>query len=67
MSDSRKDKPTPEERIKRMRESFEKDRSVLAEDYEHFTQPSTPDESSRPNKAVRKSGKSSGKRGPKSS
>jgi hypothetical protein len=33
---------TPEQRLDRMRKSFEKDKSVLAEDYEYFTTPDAP-------------------------
>jgi hypothetical protein len=33
---------TPQERLSRMRKSFEKDRSVLAGDYEFFTTPNAP-------------------------
>jgi hypothetical protein len=43
---------TPQQRIARMRESFEKDKSVLADDYAYFA---TPRESIRQNKAARKS------------
>ena len=39
-------------RLKRMRTSFERNRSVLVEDYEHFT---TPDVPTPPSKAERKS------------
>jgi hypothetical protein len=41
----------PSQRLERMRASFEKDKSVLADDYAYFT---TPHESIRPNKAARK-------------
>jgi hypothetical protein len=33
---------TPHERLARMRKSFEKNRSVLAEDYKYFTMPDVP-------------------------
>jgi hypothetical protein len=33
---------TPNERLTRMRESFEKDKRVLAEDYEYFITPDNP-------------------------
>jgi hypothetical protein len=33
---------TPQERLTRMRKSFEKDKSVLAEDYKYFTTPDAP-------------------------
>jgi len=33
---------TPQERLARMRKSFEKDKSVLAEDYKYFTTPDKP-------------------------
>jgi hypothetical protein len=49
----------PNQRLARMRESFEKDRSVLADDYAYFT---TPHESIRPNKAARKSAEQSERR-----
>jgi len=32
---------TPQQRLTRMRASFEKRRAILAEDYEFFTQPRT--------------------------
>jgi hypothetical protein len=43
--------PTPSERLERMRESFEKDKSVLADDYAYFT---TPRESIHQSKVERK-------------
>lgn len=43
---------TPTQRIERMREAFEKDKSILAEDYAYFT---TPRESIPRNKVARKS------------
>ena len=49
---------TPNERLERMRESFDKDRSVLADDYAYFTAPdatATTRESTRQSKAERKS------------
>jgi len=47
--------PTPEERLRRMRRMFDKDRSVLVEDYEHFSgMKITPDEGMRPSKLRRK-------------
>ena len=33
---------TPRQRLDRMRKSFEKDRSVSAEDYHYFTTPGEP-------------------------
>jgi len=39
-------------RLARMRKSFEKDKSILADDYAYFTMPR---ESIHPNKAARKS------------
>jgi len=36
---------TPHQRLARMRKSFERDRSVLTEDYKYFT---TPDKPPRP-------------------
>ena len=50
---------TPIQRVARMRESFDKDRSVLADDYAYFT---TPRESIHPNKAARKSAELSAQR-----
>jgi hypothetical protein len=44
--------PSPNQRLSRMRDSFEKDKSVLADDYAHFTTPRVP---IRQNKAARKS------------
>lgn len=44
--------PNSTQRLARMRESFEKEKSVLADDYAYFT---TPHESIRPNKVERKS------------
>lgn len=44
--------PGPDQRIARMRKSFEKDRSILADDYAYFA---TPRGSTRQNKAERKS------------
>ena len=31
------EEPKPEDRLRRMRETFSEDLSILAEDYEHFT------------------------------
>ena len=56
--------PTSDQRLARMRESFEEDRSVLAEDYAYFT---TPHEPIRLNKAGRKLAEQSGRRSPKPS
>jgi hypothetical protein len=33
---------TPQQRLARMRKSFEKDKSVLTEDYKYFTTPDKP-------------------------
>jgi hypothetical protein len=44
--------PSPNQRLARMRDSFEKDKSVLADDYAYFA---TPRESIHRNKAARKS------------
>ena len=52
---------TPEQRLARMRASFEKKRAILAEDYEHFT---TPRESTPPSKAGRRSAEQSSPQGP---
>ena len=48
---------TPERRLSRMRKSFEKNKSVLVDDYAHFTTQdatATLRESTRQNKAARK-------------
>jgi hypothetical protein len=55
---------TPIKRLERMRESFENDKSVLAEDYRYFTTPDAPvmPRASIPqSKAVRKSAERSGR------
>ena len=49
------DEPKPEERLRRMRESFAEDLSILAEDYEHFTGFSPQDASIRQSKGSGKS------------
>ena len=48
---------TPAQRIARIRRTFDKNRSVLVEDYEYFT---TPRVSTPPSKAARKSAERSG-------
>jgi hypothetical protein len=57
---------TSARRLARMRDLFETKRAVLAEDYEHFTQPQSPapipDAPTRPNKAARRSEKPSARR-----
>jgi hypothetical protein len=53
------DKPNPEERMRRMREMFSKDLTILAEDYEHFTGVSPQDVPTRQNTGSRKSEESS--------
>jgi hypothetical protein len=50
-----------------MRESFEADKSILADDYRHFTTPAMPHESIHQNKAARKSAEQSGRRASKRS
>ena len=56
----------PAARLLRMRASFAKSRSILAEDYAHFTTPDAPpvkpSAPSRPSKAARKSAGQSAKR-----
>ena len=47
--------PKPEERMRRMRETFSEDLSILAEDYEHFTGVSPQDAPTRQNTGSRKS------------
>jgi hypothetical protein len=55
--------PTPSRRLERMRESFEVNKSILADDYRYFiTPPVTQRESIPPNKAARKSEEQSGRR-----
>ena len=56
-------KPTPEERMARMNESFDADFSVLAEDYEFFTT----DASTPLSKAPRTSAARHAKRSPRRS
>jgi hypothetical protein len=61
---------TPHERLARMRKSFEKNKSVLTEDYKYFT---TPDAPAKPrvsipqNKAARRLAERSAPKSPKSS
>jgi hypothetical protein len=50
------DQIKPEERLQRMRESFNEDLSILAEDYEHFTGISPQDVPKPPNTDSHKSG-----------
>ena len=56
--------PNPDERLARMRESFERDKSVLDDDYAYFT---TPRESTLQNKAARKSAERNERQFPKQS
>jgi hypothetical protein len=56
--------PSPNQRLARMRGSFEKDKSVLADDYAYF---STPHGSIRPSKVEHKSEERSGRRSPEQS
>jgi hypothetical protein len=60
---------TPQQRIARMRKSFEKDKSVLTEDYKYFTTPDTPKPrvSIPRSKAARKSAERSAPKSPKRS
>ena len=62
-------KLTPEKRLERMRKSFDKDKSVLAEDYVFFTgaKAATPDAPTRPSRVVRRSGARSERRSPRRS
>jgi hypothetical protein len=53
---------TAQQRLARMRASFDKKRAILAEDYEHFA---TPRASTLPSKAPRKLAARSSRRGPK--
>ncbi len=61
---------TPIERLARMRKFFERNKSVLTEDYKYFTTPD-PHTMSRvstpPNKAARKLAERSGPKSPKRS
>jgi hypothetical protein len=61
---------TPSKRLARMRQSFEMNRSVLAEDYKYFTAPDKPPKlraSTLQSKAVRKSAGLSAQKSPKQS
>jgi hypothetical protein len=61
---------TPQQRLARMRKSFEKDKSVLAVDYKYFTTPdaaATPRVSTPRNKAARKLAEQSAPKSPKQS
>jgi hypothetical protein len=56
---------TPNQRLVRMRKSFETNKSVLSEDYNYFTAPdreATPRASIPQSKAARKSAEQSGRR-----
>jgi len=58
--------PTPVQRLRRMDQSFDKDYSILAEDYEFFTTGDPkPPEPAPLSKAARKSGELSEKKSPK--
>jgi hypothetical protein len=59
----------PQERLARMRKSFEDNRSVLVEDYKYFTTPDapTPRVSTLRSKAARKSEERSAPKSPKQS
>ena len=60
--------PSAEERLERMRRSFDKDYSVLAEDYDFFTKGSfTSDASTSLSKARRTSGERSAPKSPRRS
>jgi hypothetical protein len=59
---------TPQQRLARMRKSFERNRSVLTEDYKYFVTPdarATPRASIPRNKAARKSAEQSAPKSPK--
>jgi hypothetical protein len=68
---------TPEQRLERMQQSFDKDYSVLAEDYDFFTKGAfvpareatfiKSDAPTRPSRAGRKSAKRSSRKSPKRS
>jgi hypothetical protein len=53
---------TPEKRLSRMRESFERSKNITADDYEYFTTPRVPMPRS---KAARKSAERSERQSPK--
>jgi hypothetical protein len=52
---------TPKQRLIRMQKSFDKDKGILSDDYEYFTDPVKPHASIPRNKAARKSGAQSGR------
>ena len=59
---------TPQQRLARMRESFERDKSVLTEDYKFFATPDAPAMprvSTPRNKVARKSAERSAPKSPK--
>jgi hypothetical protein len=61
---------TPQERLERMRKSFEKNKSMLTVDYKYFTTPGAltkPRESIPQSKAARKSAEPSAPKSPKQS
>ena len=60
---------TPQQRLERMRKSFDKNRSIQSEDYVYFTtpDPSTPRASTHQSKVVRKSVGLSAPKSPKQS
>jgi hypothetical protein len=53
---------TPNQRLERMRKSFDKNKTILADDYEYFT---TPHESIPQSKVARKSAERNGRQSPK--
>ncbi len=55
---------TPNQRLQRMRKSFDKNKTILADDYKYFT---TPHESTPQSKAARKSAERNGRQSPKQS
>jgi hypothetical protein len=68
MAARRKEMMTPQERLARMRKSFEKDKSVLTADYKYFTTPNATAmlrESIPRSKAARKSAERSAPKFPK--
>jgi hypothetical protein len=63
-------KTMPHERLARMHKSFERDKSVLTEDYKYFTTPDAPAMPREPiprNKVARKSAERSAPKSPKRS
>lgn len=69
MAEEEKDGVTPQQRLVRMRKSFAKNKSVLADDYQYFTTPDQvmPRASTPQSTVVRKSEELSVQKSPKQS